>query len=544
MPCPDEFVQAQFADKELAETEARELIAHLEGCEACRKRVAALKAENLLLVQSLQGIDLWEPEEAAARPQIPGLARTGLSAAVFVGAAFLLRMGLGLVLRFETPPGLNWLFPLSLSGQLNWLANGFFYIIEKGGSMITSLAGEVGFTVLSLLILGALFAVTRHARGITTIVGLTALMFAFVMPGYAIDIRKAEQRRGGVTVASNETIDDTLVVFADSVNVSGTITGDLIVFARQVNIRGTVQGNVIGFGQRVDVTGKVGGDIFGFGQSVQAAGPVGRSFWGFGQTVTVGTGGRMEQDATLFGANLNVDGDIGRDLTAFAGSLDVGSKIGRDLRFRGGQLLVHAPSMIGRNLDARTKSEKDVQMDPGVTVEGKKMVELVKPQPSQYRTLGFYVRQLLRIGAAFLMGLLLFWLVPGAGRTSLSSARVLLTSGGIGFLAAVAMPVAALILAVTLIGLPIALVTFMFWLLGLYLAKIVIARCIGGAILGTSGDGMASTALALLIGLVVVIAAVNLPFIGGILNFLLILIGLGALVLTIWQMSGSRPNAA
>jgi hypothetical protein len=92
--------------------------------------------------------------------------------------------------------------------------------------------------------------------------------------------------------------------------------------------------------------------------------------------------------------------------------------------------------------------------------------------------------------------------------------------------------VAVIILAITLIGLSIAIIALAFWLLCLYLAKIVVARYIGGVMVGSSA-GKWSAALALLAGLVVIIIAVNLPYIGGVLHFLLILIGLGALAITI-----------
>jgi hypothetical protein len=150
-------------------------------------------------------------------------------------------------------------------------------------------------------------------------------------------------------------------------------------------------------------------------------------------------------------------------------------------------------------------------------------------------TIGFYFKQILRIAGAFLMGLLLFWLIPGIKDTPLSNGRGLLTSGGIGFLALVAPPVAVIILAITLLGLPIAFTTLLFYLLALYLSKIVVGRYIGKVLLGTDKDTMASTALELLLGISIVIVAVNLPFIGGILNILLIIIGLGALLISAYQ---------
>jgi hypothetical protein len=536
MKCPSEFVHAQFADGELPEDDARELIAHLELCADCRKLAVALKEENRVLIQNLQGIDWCESVQAPVRQKVPQVMSIGRLAAVFFAIALMARAGLNLITDVALPAGLNWLFPLNLSGQLNWFANGFFYIIGEGGSMMTSLVNEVGIALLSLFALGILLALARRIRGTATMISVTALMCAFIAPGYAIDLRKAEGNQRNVTIAASETVNDTLVVFADAVNIGGTITGDLIVFSRQINVQGTVQGNIIGFAQGIDVTGNVAGDIFGFAQSIQANGRVGQNFYGFGQTVTLGASGVPEHDATIFGANVNINGNVGNDLTVLAGSLDVGSKIGRDLRFRGGQLSVHDPSTIGRNLDAVTNSEKDTQIDSGVTIASKKMVEYAKPKPSRYLTASFYFWQIIKIGAAFVMGLLLFWLFPGVSRVSLSTGRALLTSGGIGFLAAVAAPVAALILAISLIGLPIAFVTIVVWLLGLYLAKIVVARFVGEAIMGKRGGTRSSTAVALLVGLVIVVVAVNLPFIGGIINLFLFLIGLGALVMSVYKV--------
>ena len=402
---------------------------------------------------------------------------------------------------------------------------------------MTSLIETTGFVILGFLILGAAIAVTRRAIRTKAVLGLISLVFVFVVPGYALDVRKAERGTGGeVSVAANETVDDTLVVFADSVRISGTITGDLIVFARNVDIQGTVQGNVISFGQRIEVSGNVGGDIFAFGQSIRTDGQIGQNLWGFGQTVTVGKDALLNHDATIFANNSYLDGDISRDALIRSATLDAGGRIGRDLSYAGGALSIHAPSVIGRNLDSMTKSEKEVKIDPGVTIGGKKKLEFLKTHPSQYGTFSFYAKQALRIGAAFFMGFLLCWVIPGMRRISLSSGRALLNSGGIGFLAAVAAPIAAIILAITLIGIPVALLLVVLWLLGLYLAKIVIAKCIGSAILGSESNGLSSTLLPLLLGLVIVIIAVNLPYIGGVLNFLLMITGLGALVLAVYRM--------
>jgi hypothetical protein len=537
MTCPTEFILAQLADRELPGSEALEVTAHLQQCAKCRELVDGLQAENQALVQSLQEIELWETEPIPLKPR--ELVTLGIFAAFFSATLVLLRTGLGVFLGIDVPPQLDWLYPFSLTGQLNWLSNGLFYMILEGGPMVASVANTLGCAILGLLVLSAILAGARRVRGVTALIGLVSMMCIFVLPGNAMEIRRAEKGRA-ISIPAGETVDDTLVVFGDSITVRGTITGDLVAFGRQILIEGNVQGNLIAFAQRVEITGTVQGDVFGFGQAVQANGTVARNLWGFGQTVSIGTAGKMENNAALFGAEANVDGDVGRDLTAYVGSLNLGSKIGRDVQFRGNRLLIHAPSVIGRNLDATTKSGQDTQIDSGVTIQGKKTVDFFKPKPSKYQTTGYYVRQSLWIGAAFFMGLILYWLFPQVGRAPLSNGRFALTSGGIGFLTLVAVPVAAVLLAITVIGLPIALVILVLWALGLYLADIVVARYVGDAVLKNKDEKISSVALSLVVGLIIVIICVDLPYVGVIIRVLVWLIGLGALVMTAYKQFGKR----
>jgi hypothetical protein len=542
MKCPDEFILSQYADGEITTFEAEDLAAHLQACRSCRRLAADLKAEKRLLIESLQGVDSSEPMPEAARSERPEFSGMDRLAVISIGVVILMRLGIGLVQNVELPSAVEWLQPWSLSALLNYLVNGLFYVIEKGGSAMTSLIEAAGAVILGGLILGITIAVTRRAIRTKTILGLISLMFLFVVPSYAIEVRKAEKGKfSDVSVAANETLNDTLVAFGDTVSINGTVTGDLIAFARNIEIEGTVQGNVFGFAQRVDVAGKVDGDVFAFGQSVRTDAQIGESFWGFGQTVTIGQGVRLIKDAAVFASNAYINGDIGRDAMIYAATLDAGGRFERDLRFAGAGLMLHGTSAIGRNLNIKVPSEKGLWIDSHVTIGGKKSVEFTKSEASKYRTFGFYTKQALRIGSGFLMGLLLYWLIPAAHRISLSTGRAVLTSGGIGFLAAVAAPIGAIILAITLIGIPVSLLAIAIWILGLYLAKVVVAKCIGSAILGAKDNTLSSILLPLLLGLVIVIIAVNLPYVGGILNFLLVLVGLGSLVRAMYRM---RPVGA
>ena len=78
-------------------------------------------------------------------------------------------------------------------------------------------------------------------------------------------------------------------------------------------------------------------------------------------------------------------------------------------------------------------------------------------------------------------------------------------------------PVAALIACVTIIGIPLGVIGFLLWVLGLYFAKIVLAQTIGSRVFDVQG-ATPHYAATLLSGLVILVIVVNLPFVGTLAN--------------------------
>jgi hypothetical protein len=190
------------------------------------------------------------------------------------------------------------------------------------------------------------------------------------------------------------------------------------------------------------------------------------------------------------------------------------------------------PASIGRNLTIRVDRSENARVDSGVTVGGRTDIRIPEPRPSKYATASFYVWQTIWLAAAFLTGLVLFRLAPAFTRVDLDSGRSLMIAGGIGFLAIVAPPVAAIIAGISLVGLPLSLMTLALWLTAGYLAKIVIAGFLGRSLLANHGDPQPAKAAMLVAGLVPVFVGINLPYIGGVIEFFLVVLGLGALVIT------------
>lgn len=544
MRCPEEFTLAVYADGELPSGESARVAGHLEICESCRGRVQLLAAESDWLRASLA-----EPEGAVVGVAPVSRARSGSlwPLTVSMAVAAVLPMALSSALPSVLPASLAWLDPSGLQGQLLLLAETLFYAIGNLPSLVESMAVAATMTLLGVVALYGVAALVRRSPRLSSAGLMLTLLLCVARPGEAIDLRHVEH--GVVNIGAGEVIDDTLVVFATAVHIDGTVNGGLIAFGMEVDIGGAVMGNVVAFTRRLDIDGAVGGDVFGFAQTISSRGQIDGDLWAFNESTLLDEDNRIEGNATVFAADGGIDGRIGRDLTMFGAILTLGGDVGRQVRFRGNQLVVRGPAQIGGDLSAVVRSEEMVQIDPAASILGDQSIELEEREERGGFTPWTVVWQVLRVVAGFLVGLILFWALPPLARVDFGDGRVLLTSGGVGFLALVAAPVAVVLLAVTIIGLHLAFLTLLLWMIGLYLSKLMVAQFIGGSLLGRKPDG-AATALGLLVGVVLVVAAVNLPFVGWLINFLLILVGMGAFVLGLyrlirdWRSGIEAPQAA
>jgi cytoskeletal protein CcmA (bactofilin family) len=420
------------------------------------------------------------------------------------------------------PAATDWLNPLNRTALLNLLFRSLLYFAQEGPSMLHLIIVTVSYAGLAAVVVGGLYFLAR--RSISTAV-LAALTLVLVFPRSASAL---EKRTGAtVNVLQAETVEGTLLASGETTNIDGVIDGDLISFSRRVVIRGTVKGDVICFNQTLEIDGTVGGNVYTFAQAFEVRGSVTRSVYAWVQALHLNLSGRVDRDVVAGAAEVALEGNVGRDVALGAGSAELRGSIGRDVRAYVGNLSVVAPAKIGGNLIAHVDKTEHAHIDPGATIAGKVEIRLPEKGPSRYTRPMFYFWQAVRLAAALLTGLVLFWLFPSwlAGR--MGDARTALRAAGIGFLVLVATPVGALIAGITLVGLPIALMGLVLWIAGLYLAKIFVAAAIGDALVRPPAAQWSSFALALLLGLLIVFVCINLPYLGGWIGALITVLGLG-----------------
>ena len=516
MTCPSGETWTSYADDETPRAERQALEAHLAGCPDCQSLVFALREENRLLARVLD-----EVPDAAKQPPV---ALRGMTVAV----GTLVALAAGLQVASGLLADLGRELPLGLGDQGTLIFGLLFdtavYLLREGASMLESIVATV--VVPGLIVLGGLVALSLRRRWAGGALALCALLAA-AAPSPALEVRAARGAHDRVVVGAGEIVDDSLAVAGDVVTVDGTVTGNLFAAGHRVILRGKVKGDLIALAERVEIEGTVEGNVFAGGNTVLVRGSVGRSVHGAGDTVRIDPSGHVDGDTLGFAETIDLDGRVGRDLVAYAGTTNVRGDVGRNASVRTRHLHLEAPARIGGNLVARVRNAAAVQVDDGATVSGKTETRLLPKEKSRYARVGFYVWKLIWLAAAFLVGLALHALLPALFPARLPESVALLRAAGLGFVALVVVPVAACLLMLTLIGLPAGLLVLGLWLAGLYVAQIMVATLVGRGFLQRADAPPVAMAPVLLVGLVCVAVSVNLPFVGGLLRFVVLVLGLG-----------------
>ena len=527
MACFSELTYAIFVDDELPSEEASRVRAHLSTCNRCRGLVAALRAENQALSEVLAN-----PVTAAAKPRF---LREFLILVAVIG---VVGAGLSWLSGQTAPVSLNWLNPFDAEGRINALFTFFFFLQRGGADMLERWAALVGGICVVFAIGGTTVLLARSRRMFRAGFNVTLVLLACVFPGHALEHRTGTN----VTIGQTETINDTLVVHGETVEMDGAVNGDLIAQGRLVAVRGTVKGNVFVFAQHVEIDGTVGGSVVSWGQTVTVSGNLMHNLYSWSQFLRLEPSAEIGMDMISGGADLTLEGKVDRNVTLFAHTTAVRGLVGRDLVFRGGKLNLSPPARVGGDLAAYVRNSKNVDVAPGVVIGGKTETH-IEHAVSRFSRRHFYVWQAIWLAAAFLVGLAAIWLAPGFFRSVSQGVAQGWRSPLLGFAVLVVTPIAVVLGAITLVGLPLALLTLLFYGIGLYLAKIFVGASLGQFVLRKNSPSTGQLIGALIVGLIILTIAFQIPYaVGKVIHVVTFCFGLGAFAWHIYRVWRPSPR--
>ena len=372
----------------------------------------------------------------------------------------------------------------------------------------------------------------RSRRTTTVLVAVTLALFVGVPLLSAAVILTDDT----TTIRAEQTIDEDAYIFGNDVTFNGTATRDIIsatedfdlgetarvggnvnVAANDIRLAGAIERSARVAAREVVVTGTVGGDL------VVAA-----------QSLRIEPGARVTGDLIIAVQDVDILGEIGGQIRGRASALTLSdATVGQDILVGVDDLDVLGTSAVSGAI--RQESDSEATIADTATVTG----PVERSDPSGPSAGGFSLGggvawDVARLLSMLMTGLVVVLVAPVASSAVADGVRRRFPATLIaGVLAIVLVPVIALLLIVTLIGIPVSIVALVLFAIALYLSQVFVGMAIGRSILprGWRSYGRGYNVLAMVIGVALIglLRLIPVPFFDLIVGVVVALLGLGAL---------------
>jgi len=357
------------------------------------------------------------------------------------------------------------------------------------------------------------------------------------LPAYALEHRSGDT----LVVSASEVVNDDLAVSARLLQIDGVIHGDLYAFAQTLTIRGVVDGDVIAVAQQVVVDGQVHGSVRAGGATVQINGAVDRNVTSAGQLVRVGASGQVGGSVIGAAETLSLAGDVGGGLLGAGDNVVLQGRIARDVELSLNRLQLAPGASVGGNFDY--SAEREVSIPTPVVRGQTRFHPVVRPQRVDRRNVSHFFGavstflSLTWLAGSAIVGLVMLRAFPRFVARFLDALRQSApASFGIGFVALVATIPLAIVMAITIVGIPAAAVLVGGYAGGLFLGWLLLAVAVGGVLIGLVRRGRTwPLGWSFLLGLLVLYVVTRIPFLGPLVTFLGVCLALGALLTALYR---------
>lgn len=339
-------------------------------------------------------------------------------------------------------------------------------------------------------------------------------------------VNAAEIRTRDTTISEDEYIDDDLFIFGDEIEIEGTVTGDLVAMGGSVVVTGSVGGNAYLSGGEVIVSGEVGKSLFMGGGRLKVSGVVERSLYMGGGQLILASEAYVMEDMLAGGGQMDVDGWIGDDLWASGGTLDIGAVVDDDLYVSGGVVRAEEEN-VGGDYKVNVSEEGDDWSWEGDTFS--------KAREAAQRSLyaGIFTRTLWFIGMLF-VGAVFIRFIPVKTMDIVNKISMdvgeFMWSLAIGLIVSSALPLAVIVLAVTVLGAPLAVLLTGLALFLIFFGSLWGDMAIGGLLTKWLGYKGTDLYVPLVAGRIVRVIIGLIPCVGGLYGLVLSWVVVGAAV--------------
>lgn len=362
---------------------------------------------------------------------------------------------------------------------------------------------------------------------------IIALVSIFLIPSIAF----ALNFEVGEEILSSEVINDDYYAAGGTIQMESDVNGDLILLGGRIFVNSVVSQDLMLLGADIIVRGEIKDDVRIAGGNVTIDAIIKDDLILAGGNIELGENGFVGSDITVAGGNITINGMINGDLQGTGKNIYINNVIKGNVGLIGVDNLIFGPNgKVMGNLIYRSPSpSKTVSKETVkgvVTYESAQLPASKKEMEVIFWSLfaGFSVFSLLTLLFAGLIFLALFrFYMINSAKTVYKKP---LASLGIGFLVLILPPILAVLFLITGIGWPFFFILIASWLIALYAAKLIAVLVISLKLVPVKDKSSFVRAYgSFALGALLLTLLMLIPIVGWIIEFILVVMGLGAITL-------------
>jgi cytoskeletal protein CcmA (bactofilin family) len=371
---------------------------------------------------------------------------------------------------------------------------------------------------------------------------LSSVLMVLVLGLLMTSMSLGESIRGNQTPLSmleaGVTMDGPGFFGGSAVRIDGNVDGTTFAFGQNITVNGDINGDLIIAGQTLTINGKVNGNIYGAGQSLTIRGQGMRDVFLGAQDINLAKESVIGRDLFFGGQTLIFEGAVARDLRGGGMDIDLNGQVGRNAELEAESIRLTDNAVI--NGDLLYTSAKEAFIAPGAQITGRTDWTYREPEappqmrPHRLTMASTYWGMLINMAGTFIIWLVVkLWQPEYWAKASGHISETPLKTLGVGALVLIVVPILTVLVMLTVIGIPLGVITGLIYGVSLYLSKIVVAVFIGAWLSKRLGWPEIHKGMWLfLLGLLILMALMQIPYLGLLIRLLVVFAGIGALALS------------
>ncbi len=287
-----------------------------------------------------------------------------------------------------------------------------------------------------------------------------------------------------VTVNNAEIIEDNFFRIGNTVTIDGDVNGDVLVAGSTITVNGAVAGDVIALGDTVSINGPVAGNVRVGGTYVQINNAVSKNVNIAATTATISSNASVGWTLSFLTKDITVSGSVNGSIYGFTKTAYINAEVGNNTTVR---LLEDGTISLGPkaaiNGFFEYTSGQEASMDSAAVITGTTLHKLPPSEVTSYKQFlksSWIFSKLINLFSLLLVGVILISIWKKFSQNTIGQMQQNIGSTMLwGLLYLLIIPIAVIIICLTIIGIPLGLIVLVAYLITIYCSPIFVGLMLG-----------------------------------------------------------------